>query len=383
MNTMKKIASVCAAAVIAFSGLTAYSSDTHEYSRLLPSNSNVLTSEAAAQTTLVFPINNGDMNVAFVFGYSTAYDNNKTFHNGIDIHATGSDKNVYCPISGTVDTVDNSCQHISSWNKSSKDYNKCNHINTFGNRVVIKGNDGRYYILGHMLFNSIKVKPGQKVNAGDVLGKIGSSGASTGVHLHFEVRTNRDVQSTRLNVNKNGGVFKYVNGPYNQDTPVKSVTTDIIENGKIYIINPVNNPSLAITVTGSENKANAYLKILSKTDKSMQWKAIKDGNYWRFQNLKTNKYLDCSISSVKQAANMKNVWSYSKSTGTTAQTQMFATKLITSGKNKFYNIKLYNSNFSLDVYGDSVPKSGANLQIYSTQGSAGNTSQQWVLTKIS
>lgn len=385
MNTMKKITSVCTAVIIAFSGLTAYSSDAHENNRLLPSNPNVLTSEAVSQTTLIFPINNG-MKIGCIYGYSKAYFNSKRFHTGIDINATGSDKNIYSAISGTVDVIDNSCKHISSWNRSSKDYNKCNHINTFGNRVIIKGDDGRYYIYGHMEYNSAKaLKKGQRVNAGDVIGRVGSSGASTGVHLHFEVRTKRDIPSTRLNVNMNGGLFKYINGSYTSDnTPAKRVTTDTIENGKVYTISPVNNTNLGITVAGSGNKANAYLKTLSKTDTSMQWRAIKNKNHFYFQNVKTKKYLDCAINSVKQATNMKNVWCYSKATDSnTAQTQMFATKLIKSGKNSFYNIKLYNSNFSLDVYGDSTPKSGANLQIYSTQGSTGNTSQQWVLKKIS
>lgn len=377
---MKKIASVCAAAIIGFSCLTAYSSDIHENNRLLPSNSNVLTSEAASQTTLIFPINNG-MKVAYAYGYSNAYYNNSRFHNGIDIHATSSDPNIYNAISGTVNVVDNACKHVSAWNKNSKDYNTCTHINTFGNRVVIKGDDGRYYIYGHMEYNSIKVKAGQRVNAGDILGRVGSSGASTGTHLHFEVRKTLTNSATHLNVNTNGGLFKYINASY--ASSAKSVTTDIIENGKIYTISPVNNTNLAITLAGSSNKANAYLKTLSKTDTSMQWKAIKSGNYFYFQNLKTKKYLDCAINSVKDVSNFKNVWSYSKATDSnTAQTQMFSAKLIT-GKNSFYNLKLYNTNFSLDVYGDNTPKSGANLQIYSTQDSVGNESQQWLLKKIS
>jgi hypothetical protein len=49
--------------------------------------------------------------------------------------------------------------------------------------------NGKYYVsrYGHMVPNSLKVKKGQKVEAGTVLGKMGTSGASTGKHLHFEI----------------------------------------------------------------------------------------------------------------------------------------------------------------------------------------------------
>ena len=40
--------------------------------------------------------------------------------------------------------------------------------------------------------SDIVVKEGQKVDIGDVVGKVGSSGRSTGPHLHYEVRRNGD-----------------------------------------------------------------------------------------------------------------------------------------------------------------------------------------------
>jgi hypothetical protein len=49
--------------------------------------------------------------------------------------------------------------------------------------------NGKYYVsrYGHMVPKSLKVKTGQKVEAGTVLGKMGTSGDSTGKHLHFEI----------------------------------------------------------------------------------------------------------------------------------------------------------------------------------------------------
>lgn len=60
----------------------------------------------------------------------------------------------------------------------------------YGNYVMIKHNDGSITLYGHMYENSITVRKGQNVVRGQVLGKMGTSGRSTGPHLHFEVRVN-------------------------------------------------------------------------------------------------------------------------------------------------------------------------------------------------
>lgn len=60
----------------------------------------------------------------------------------------------------------------------------------FGHYVVIQHKiDGEFYtsLYAHMVPGSIQVKVGQKVAAGTVLGKMGTSGMSTGVHLHWEI----------------------------------------------------------------------------------------------------------------------------------------------------------------------------------------------------
>jgi murein DD-endopeptidase MepM/ murein hydrolase activator NlpD len=45
-----------------------------------------------------------------------------------------------------------------------------------------------YSFYAHMKNDSIKVVTGQKVQLGQVLGEQGSTGNSTGEHLHFEIR---------------------------------------------------------------------------------------------------------------------------------------------------------------------------------------------------
>lgn len=62
---------------------------------------------------------------------------------------------------------------------------------SYGRLIVIKGDNGADYYYAHL--NERLVGVGQRVNAGDLIGKSGSTGNSTGPHLHFEVRNPREV----------------------------------------------------------------------------------------------------------------------------------------------------------------------------------------------
>lgn len=56
----------------------------------------------------------------------------------------------------------------------------------YGNNVIVNHGWGFESLYGHM--SKIVVRPGQKITRGDLLGYVGSTGASTGPHLHYEVR---------------------------------------------------------------------------------------------------------------------------------------------------------------------------------------------------
>jgi LysM repeat protein len=63
----------------------------------------------------------------------------------------------------------------------------------YGNRVVIDHGNGMISLYAHL--RAISVKTGQKVNKGDSLGEMGTTGRSTGTHLHFEIRQNGMLQN--------------------------------------------------------------------------------------------------------------------------------------------------------------------------------------------
>lgn len=63
-----------------------------------------------------------------------------------------------------------------------------------GNHVLLEHPDGTRTYYGHMKTWSVAVSQGQEVRCGDVLGQVGSSGLSTGNHVHFQVGTWREEQ---------------------------------------------------------------------------------------------------------------------------------------------------------------------------------------------
>lgn len=108
-------------------------------------------------------------------------------HNGIDV----GDGNIMggsavAAQAGTVIMVSNSCTH--NYAKSSS----CGCGGGYGNYIVIS-HDGTYSTLyGHL--TSAYVSVGEYVKQGQVIGAMGSTGFSTGAHLHFEVRVNGSPQ---------------------------------------------------------------------------------------------------------------------------------------------------------------------------------------------
>jgi murein DD-endopeptidase MepM/ murein hydrolase activator NlpD len=65
----------------------------------------------------------------------------------------------------------------------------------YGNTVTIDHGGGMSTLYAHC--SSITVSPGQIVNMGQTIATVGSTGYSTGPHLHFEIIRNKQHQNPR------------------------------------------------------------------------------------------------------------------------------------------------------------------------------------------
>ncbi len=88
------------------------------------------------------------------------------YHKGIDIANRGG---------GPILAGDSGTVVAAGWDSSG-----------YGNRVLVDHGNGLVTLYAHM--SAFQVQVGQRVKRGDLLGQMGSTGRSTGTHLHFEIR---------------------------------------------------------------------------------------------------------------------------------------------------------------------------------------------------
>ena len=153
-----------------------------------------------------------------------------TSHSGIDIGGTTGSK-VVATKSGTVTYVYTGCVNKNAAGSGNRDctaagctpncktYNKngkqiCNW--GYGNGVIIQhANGSGYSMYAHM--DSVSVRKGDTVSQGAQIGMLGSSGYSTGPHLHFELTKTVQQSGTYFKptspINSNTSSIAYVDGP--------------------------------------------------------------------------------------------------------------------------------------------------------------------------
>ena len=114
-----------------------------------------------------------------VAGLSIANMTNTSFpsyrgHTGVDVNIGVVGKSVVAVKSGTV-LISTALRNSSGGYRS------------YGEYIVIDHHDGTKTLYAHMLSGSRTVSAGETVSQGQVIGTVGSTGNSTGPHLHFEV----------------------------------------------------------------------------------------------------------------------------------------------------------------------------------------------------
>lgn len=108
------------------------------------------------------------------------YYSNGSYHGGVDFGSGGiAGQPVYAVKSGTVILA-------------------LALTTSYGNYVVIDHHDGTYTLYAHGQAGSICVSHGQSVSQGQQIMKVGSTGNSTGAHLHFEVRVSPGGYNNRV-----------------------------------------------------------------------------------------------------------------------------------------------------------------------------------------
>lgn len=120
----------------------------------------VASNRAQRAAILGWPIRTGKFSSGF--GYR-----GRRFHDGVDICAKAGTP-IYAAQAGVVA------------------YSNAG-LSGYGRSVIIKGDKGIYTIYAHA--KTLVVKEGQRVRIGQKIAEVGSSGHSSGPHLHFEVRT--------------------------------------------------------------------------------------------------------------------------------------------------------------------------------------------------
>lgn len=98
-------------------------------------------------------------------------------HTGVDININVTGKSIVAVKDGTV-VISTALRNSNGTYRS------------YGEYVVIDHHDGTMTLYGHMYPNSRTVSVGENVVQGQVIGQVGTTGNSTGNHLHFEVRIN-------------------------------------------------------------------------------------------------------------------------------------------------------------------------------------------------
>ena len=188
----------------------------------------------------------------------------KNIHNGVDMRGQnrGEEVPIYSPEDGTVIGLRN--------NYKTQDLSG----NSYGNYIKIQHSNGITTLMAHLKYNSINVKLGDKVKFGQQIAIMGTTGHSTGVHLHYEVFINNVKQDPLLytyiypNQEVDNSSKKYIKYSTNVNPSPKDEKVDQIK---------INVSNLSIRKEPSETSER--LGFLEKDKYYNFYEEKKEGNY--------------------------------------------------------------------------------------------------------
>lgn len=105
-----------------------------------------------------------------------------SYHKGIDISGSGLGSPIRSSTDGVVIATNSTCPNHSKL----KEKDKCG--DSYGNYIFVSYNNDELIVKYAHLLQNIQVNVGDTVTRGQIIGYMGNSGASTGTHLHFELR---------------------------------------------------------------------------------------------------------------------------------------------------------------------------------------------------
>ena len=245
---------------------------------------------------------------------------------------------------------------------------------SYGKHIKIRATvNGSTVYIRYCHLNSFAVNVGDKVTSGQLIAYSGSTGNSTGPHLHYEVRNSNDRYGSSSNPNLNprdylpGTSYLFTS---DKSTDVPSITipsgSQTVSDGEYHIVSALdNNMGLDVEAASSDLCANIQLYNNVLDDSQVFVVNYLGDGYYKITNKHSGKSLDVANGGMKSGT---NVWQYDY-TGDNAQKWIIKE----SGDGKYFNIVSAKNGLYLDVDGG-IAKNCRNIRTYSYNNT---NAQKW------
>lgn len=245
---------------------------------------------------------------------------------------------------------------------------------SYGKHIKIRATvNGSTVYIRYCHLNSFAVNVGDKVTSGQLIAYSGSTGNSTGPHLHYEVRNSNDRYGSSSNPNLNprdylpGTSYLFTS---DKSTDVPSITipsgSQTVSDGEYHIVSALdNNMGLDVEAASSDLCANIQLYNNVLDDSQVFVVNYLGDGYYKITNKHSGKSLDVANGGMKSGT---NVWQYDY-TGDNAQKWIIKE----SGYGKYFNIVSAKNGLYLDVDGG-IAENCRNIRTYSYNNT---NAQKW------